>query len=70
MKDLILPLLAALALPNAVNAETIRVPTPVRFSYESNTVKQVKIRGGYGRYLTFTGRTDNEYEETYGYYVS
>jgi len=70
MKRLLLPLLTALAFPTVVNAETIRVPTPARFSYESDTVKQLKIRGGYGRYLTFSGRTDNEYEGTDGYYDS
>ena len=59
-----------LLLPTAATAETIVVPTPERFSYESNTVKQLKIRGGYGRYLTFRGRTDNEYEGTDGYYES
>ena len=70
MERLLLPLLAALVLPNAVSAETIVVPTPARFSYESDTVKQLKIRGDYGRYLTFRGRTDNEYEGTDGYYES
>ena len=70
MKRLLLPLIVALALPNAVGAETIVVPTPARFSYESDTVKQLKIRGSYGRYLTFRGRTDNEYEGTDGYYES
>ena len=53
-----------------MNAETILVPTPSRFSYESDTVKQLKIRGRYGRYLTFKGRTDNEYKGTDGYYES
>ena len=70
MKRLLLPLLTTLALPNAVSAETVVVPTPARFSYESDTVKQLKIRGDYGRYLTFRGRTDNEYEGTDGYYES
>ena len=70
MERLLLTLLAALSLSNAVSAETIVVPTPARFSYESDTVKQLKIRGGYGRYLTFRGRTDNEYEGTDGYYES
>ena len=70
MKRILLPLLATLALPNAVSAETVVVPTPARFSYESDTVKQLKIRGDYGRYLTFRGRTDNEYEGTAGYHES
>ena len=70
MERILLPLLASIILPNAVSAETIVVPTPARFSYESDTVKQLKIRGDYGRYLTFRGRTDNEYEGTDGYYES
>ena len=70
MERILLPLLASIMLPNAVSAETIVVPTPARFSYESDTVKQLKIRGDYGRYLTFRGRTDNEYEGTEGYYES
>ena len=70
MERILLPLLASIFLPNAVSAETIVVPTPARFSYESDTVKQLKIRGDYGRYLTFRGRTDNEYEGTAGYHES
>ncbi len=70
MERLLLLLLAALTLPNAVSAETIAVPNPARFSYESDTVKPLKIRGGFGRYLTFRGRTDNTYEGTDGYYKS
>ena len=31
---------------------------------------QLKIRGEYGRYITFEGRSDNEYEGTDGYYES
>ena len=67
---LLLALGMGLLLPSAANAETIRVPSPSRFSYESDTVKQLKIRGEYGRYLTFRGRTDNAYEGTEGYYES
>ena len=70
MERILFPLLASIILPNAVSAETIVVPTPARFSYESDTVKQLKIRGDYGRYLTFRGRTDNEYEGTAGYHDS
>jgi hypothetical protein len=70
MKILLNTLIAALGLPTAINAETIVVPTPARFSYESETVKQLKIRGRYGRYITFKGRTDNKYEGTGGYYES
>ena len=67
---LLLALGMGLFLPTVFNAETIVVPTPARFSYESDTVEQLKIRGRYGRYLTFKGRTDNEYEGTDGYYES
>ena len=70
MERILLPLLASIIWPNTVSAETVVVPTPARFSYESDTVKQLKIRGDYGRYLTFRGRTDNEYEGTDGYYES
>ena len=70
MKNLLVTLISVLGFPIAISAETIVVPTPARFSYESETVKQLKIRGKYGRYLTFTGRTDNEYEGTDGYYES
>ena len=70
MKILLTTLVAALGLPAVVNADTIVVQTPARFSYESETVKQLKIRDSYGRYLTFRGRTDNEYEGTDGYYES
>jgi len=70
MERILLPLIASILLPNAVSAETIVVPTPARFSYESDTVKQLKIRDDYGRYLTFRGRTDNEYEGTDGYHES
>tara|TARA_Y100001968_G_scaffold50811_1_gene41610 strand:+ start:2716 stop:3195 length:480 start_codon:yes stop_codon:yes gene_type:complete len=67
---LFLALGMGLLLRTAANAETIVVPIPERFSYESDTVKQLKIRGGYGRYLTFKGRTDNVYDGTDGYYES
>jgi len=70
MKILLTSLIVALGLPAAINAETIVVPTPARFSYESETVKQLKIRGRYGRYITFKGRTDNKYQGTDGYYES
>ena len=40
MKNLLPTLIAALGYPTAIRAETIVVPTPARFSYESETVKQ------------------------------
>ena len=32
------------------------------YSINANSVKQQKIRGSYGRYITFTGRTSNSYK--------
>ena len=37
-------------------------------SYEKTSVMQLKIRGEYGRYLTFIGRTSNTYSGTSGHY--
>lgn len=34
------------------------------FTYRISTVKQLEIRGSYGRYLTFWGRSENEYQGT------
>ena len=34
------------------------------FTYRKSSVKQLKIRGRYGRYLTFWGRSENEYQGT------
>ena len=38
------------------------------FTYRKSTVKQLKVRGTYGRYLTFWGRSMNAYQGTPGYY--
>ena len=71
MKHLLLFPFPIFILPTAMKAETILVSTPSRFSYESSdTVKQLKVRGLYRRYLTFKGLTDNEYKGTDGYYES
>ena len=40
-------------------AETVDIKEPSKYSYESDSVKQLKVRGDYGRYLIFTGRTEN-----------
>ena len=34
------------------------------FTYRKSSVRQQKIRGAYGRYLTFWGRSENEYQGT------
>lgn len=40
------------------------------FTYRKSTIKQLKIRGSYGRYITFWGRSVNDYSGTPGYYNS
>ena len=39
------------------------------FTYRKSTVKQLKIRGSYGRYLTFWGRSANSYKGTSATYL-
>jgi len=38
------------------------------FTYRNSSVSQLKIRGSYGRYLSFWGRSKNEYQGTTGSY--
>ena len=38
------------------------------FTYRKSTIKQLQIREGYGRYITFWGRSVNDYSGTPGYY--
>ncbi|WP_186544533.1 hypothetical protein [Synechococcus sp. ROS8604] len=38
------------------------------FTYRNSSVRQLKIRGSYGRYLSFWGRSKNEYQGTSGSY--
>ena len=38
------------------------------FTYRNSSVSQLKIRGSYGRYLSFWGRSKNEYQGTSGSY--
>ena len=38
------------------------------FTYRKSTIRQLKIRGSYGRYITFWGRSVNDYSGTPGYY--
>ena len=51
-----------------IKAETVIVPEPPKYSYESWSVLQLKVRGEYGRYLSFIGTSPNEYKGTSGYY--
>ena len=39
------------------------------FTYRKSTVKQLKARGAYGRYLTFWGRSANSYKGTSATYL-
>ena len=50
------------------SAAPVTVESPSRYSYEENSVRQQKIRGQYGRYITFTGRTINSWEGTPDFY--
>ena len=46
---------------------TVDVTEPKPYNYDPESVMQLKIRGSYGRYLTFIGKTVNEYTGTSGY---
>ena len=54
--------------PLPVEAGTVDVTAPSPYSYEDSSVKQLKIRGSYGRYITFIGRSTNSWQGTNGYY--
>ena len=54
--------------PKPVEAGTVNVRRPSQYSYEDSTVRQLKIRGKYGRYITFVGRSTNSWHGTPGYY--
>ena len=46
----------------------VEVPKEAPYSYEEYSILQLKVRGEYGRYLTFIGTSKNEYQGTSGYY--
>ena len=46
---------------------TVNVAQPDPYNYDPDSVMQLKIRGSYGRYLTFIGKTVNTYTGTSGY---
>ena len=50
------------------NENEVKVSAPSTYNYEKDSVRQLKIRGKYGRYLTFIGRTPNTYSGTSGSY--
>lgn len=45
-------------------AQTVVVPEPPKHTYEADTVRQLQVRGEWGRYLTFTGMTVNSWKGT------
>ena len=49
--------------------EEIVVKALPDYSFKQNTVRQLKIRGKYGRYLTFVGRTKVSYKGTDSYTI-
>ena len=49
-------------------AGTVNVSRPSQYSYEDSSVRQLKIRGKYGRYITFVGRSTNSWQGTNGNY--
>tara|TARA_B100000700_G_C14918709_1_gene795982 strand:- start:133 stop:1251 length:1119 start_codon:yes stop_codon:yes gene_type:complete len=56
------------ALPSTLLAREIEVKEPASYSFYDNTILQIKVRGEYGRYLRFAGRTVNQYSGTPGIY--
>ena len=50
------------------NENEAEVREPSTYNYEKDSVRQLKIRGKYGRYITFIGRTANTYSGTSGSY--
>ena len=63
-------IIGASFMPNSFKAGNVNVTAPSTFSYEDTSVKQLKIRGQYGRYITFRGRSTNSWEGTSGSYNS
>ena len=52
---------------SGVEPGTVDVSQPNPYNYNPASVMQLKIRGSYGRYLTFIGKTVNTYTGTSGY---
>ena len=53
-------------IPVPAKSGTVNVTTPSPYSYRDTSVKQLKVRGKYGRYITFTGRSTNSWQGTSG----
>ena len=51
------------------NNREIEVKAPPEHSFEQDSVLQLKIRGRYGRYITFKGRTKVPYKGTDSYTI-
>lgn len=47
---------------------TVNVQEPSTYNYDAGSVSALEIRGSYGRYITFIGKTVNQYDGTPGYY--
>ena len=47
-------LLAAFGWPAAALADVVVVPVPSPYSYDTATLRQLNLRGSWGRYLGFT----------------
>ncbi len=58
-----------LLITSCSNNQEIKVKAPNSYSFEKDSVRQLKIRGKYGRYITFKGRTINSYKGTSGFTI-
>ena len=54
---------------NRYQAEQDDVEVAYGFTYRKSTVKQLEVRGSYGRYITFWGRSANSYRGTSATYL-
>jgi hypothetical protein len=50
-------LLTVFAWPAAALADVVVVPVPSPYSYDTATLRQLNLRGSWGRYLGFTGHS-------------
>lgn len=53
---------------NSLPSGTVNVQEPSTYNYDAGSVNALEIRGSYGRYITFIGKTVNQYDGTPGYY--
>ncbi len=60
--------IASLMLIAPAIAEEVVVPEPNPYFYEDTSIMQLKVRGKYGRYITFVGKTKNKVSGTAGSY--